>query len=105
MTPRARWPWRTKKGTLDSKYVKDTDGDGFITDETPVYVTTTSQRGYYATLAFDPLNRPMVAHYDGPTFDLKFSVLDTGLGWVTTTVDSAGLDRQPLLAWRLIRHR
>jgi hypothetical protein len=74
------------------KYVKDSDGDGLFTDETPVYVTTPgNQGGSYASLAFDPLNRPMIAHYDEFPQDLKFSVLDTGLGWVTTTVDSANM--------------
>ena len=71
------------------KYIKDTDGDSSVLDETPQPVP--GGQGYYASLAFDPLNRPMIAHYDVSAADLKFSVLDTGLGWVTTTVDSTGL--------------
>jgi hypothetical protein len=70
------------------RYVKDTNGNGLLYDEGPQTVPGGS--GYYASLAFDPLNRPMIAHQDAFNADLKFSVLDTGLGWVTVTVDSAG---------------
>jgi hypothetical protein len=72
------------------RYIKDTDGDGLVTDETSVAVTNTFQdQGWYATLAFDPQDRPMIAHYNNDTADLEFAVLDTGLGWVNTIVDSA----------------
>jgi hypothetical protein len=79
----------TSNGRL--KYIKDTDGDGVFSDETNMFVTTAFNQGSYASLAFDTLNRPMVAYYDATAADLKFSALDTGLGWVTSTVDSAGL--------------
>jgi hypothetical protein len=71
------------------RYIKDTDGDGLVTDETSVGITNTFQdQGYYPTLAFDPQDRPMIAHYNNDTADLEFAVLDTGLGWVNTIVDS-----------------
>ena len=74
------------------RYIKDTDGDGLVTDETSVAITNTFQdQGYYATLAFDPQDRPMIAHYNNDTADLEFAVLDTGLGWVNTIVDSTNL--------------
>jgi hypothetical protein len=71
------------------RYIKDTDGDGLVTDETSVAVTNALQdQGNYVTLAFDLLDRPMIAHYNSSTADLEFAVLDTGLGWVNTVVDS-----------------
>ncbi len=76
---------------LDLKYVKDTDGDGLLSDEAPVFVTSSDNQGWYATLAFDPLDRPMITHQDRAGNDLKFSVLDAGVGWITTAVDSVGL--------------
>lgn len=45
--------------------------------------------GVFPSLAFDPLNRPMIVHYDDTNVDLRFSVLEPGVGWVTTTIDSA----------------
>jgi hypothetical protein len=80
-------------GTL--KFVQDTDGDLSLADETPV--TLFSGAGEFPSLVFDPLNRPMIAHY-GAT-DLRFSVWDPGVGWVTTAVDSTGnTGRYPSLA-------
>jgi hypothetical protein len=44
-------------------------------------------------MVFDPLNRPMIAHYDLTNSALRFSVQEPGIGWVTTTVDSlVGVD-------------
>jgi PEP-CTERM motif len=70
------------------KYVADTDGDLSLADETPVTVVNDFDEGNYASLVFDPLNRPMVAHYDSTNLNLRFSVAEPGIGWVTTTVDA-----------------
>ena len=75
------------------KYVQDTDGDFSLVDETPVTVVNQFNEGWYASLVFDPLNRPMIAHFDNTNDDLRFSVQEPGIGWVTTTVDSTGIDR------------
>jgi hypothetical protein len=72
------------------KYVQDTDGDFSLTDEAPVTVVNASIEGYFASLVFDPLNRPMIAQFDAANEDLRFSVQEPGIGWVTTTVDSTG---------------
>ena len=72
------------------KYVQDTDGDFSLVDETPVTVVNQFSEGWYASLVFDPLNRPMIAHFDNTNDDLRFSVQEPGIGWVTTTVDSTG---------------
>lgn len=76
------------------KYVQDTDGDFSLVDETPVTVVNQFNEGWYASLVFDPLNRPMIAHWDATNSDLRFSVQEPGIGWVTTTVDSIGLTGQ-----------
>ena len=71
------------------KYVRDTDGDGSLLDETPVTVVNDFNEGLYSSLVFDPLNRPMITHTDSSNSDLRFSMEEPGIGWVTTTVDSA----------------
>jgi hypothetical protein len=73
------------------KYIRDTDGDFSFADETPVVVDSTMFTGFFQSLAFDPLNRPMIAHVERPGFFedvLKFSVEEPGIGWVTTIVDT-----------------
>ena len=74
------------------KYVEDTNGNMSFADETPVMVPRSASQypGYYPSLAFDKLNRPMIAHYDANDDNLLFSVREPGIGWVTTTVDSNG---------------
>jgi hypothetical protein len=72
------------------KYVYDTDGDFSLMDEAPVTVVDAFDDGNMTSLAFDPLNRPMIAHYDSTNDDLRFSVEEPGTGWATTTVDSTG---------------
>ncbi len=70
------------------KYVRDTDGDFSFSDETPVTADTLLASGFFQSLAFDPLNRPMVAHTDAVLDELRFSVEEPGIGWITTVVDS-----------------
>ncbi|HUT61266.1 MAG TPA: hypothetical protein VNA25_25740 [Phycisphaerae bacterium] len=72
------------------KFVHDTDGDLSFLDETPVTVVNDYNEGRCTSMAFDGLNRPMVAHYDDTNDDLRFSVEEPGVGWVTTTVDNYG---------------
>jgi hypothetical protein len=72
------------------KFIQDTDGDFSLADETPVTVSDLLLEGIHPSLAFDPLNRPMVAHLQGTTVDLRFSVREPDIGWITTTVESAG---------------
>ncbi len=72
------------------KYVRDTDGDFSFLDETPVTVSDEVVEGFFPSLAFDPLNRAMIAHTeltDGAQ-GVRFSVEEPGIGWVTVTVDS-----------------
>jgi hypothetical protein len=71
------------------KYVQDTDGDFSLVDEAPVTVVQEFFEGFWSSLLFDPLNRPMIAHTDFANFDLRYSVQKPGIGWVTTTIDSA----------------
>jgi hypothetical protein len=59
-------------------------------DEAPVTVVDAFDDGNMTSLVFDPLNRPMIAHYDSMNDDLRFSVEEPGTGWATTTVDSTG---------------
>jgi hypothetical protein len=73
------------------RYVKDTDVDGDWSDETIMIVDGANIEGYYASLVFDSLDQPMIAHQDRSNNDLRFSKLEPGIGWTTTTVDSAGL--------------
>ena len=81
------------------KYVRDADGDMSFSDETPVTVINSFSEGYYASLAFDPLNRPMIAHKDVTNSAVRYSVYEPGIGWVTTTVATAGdAGDQPSLA-------
>jgi hypothetical protein len=70
------------------KYVQDTDGDFSLIDETPVTVVNQFDEGHWASLVFDPWNRPMITHWDFTNSDLRFSVQEPGIGWVTATVDS-----------------
>lgn len=71
------------------KYVLDTDGDFSFVGETPVTVSNVLMEGIFPSLAFDPLNRPMIAHGSfAPDEELRFSVQEPGIGWVTTTVDA-----------------
>lgn len=77
-------------GHSSLKYIADTDGDLSLTDETPVTVADVFSEGRYASLVFDPLNRPMIAHQESDNSQLQFSVQEPGLGWVTTTVDNTG---------------
>jgi len=70
------------------KYVRDTDGDFSFIDETPVTVASVDNEGAFSSLAFDPLNRPMIAHMAVDTNELRFSVEEPGIGWITTTVDT-----------------
>ena len=72
------------------EYVIDSDGDFSFLDETPVTVTSGIDEGFYPTLAFDPLNRPMIAHQHSGNKDLRFSVEEPGLGWLTRSVDTTG---------------
>ncbi|MEX2306046.1 MAG: PEP-CTERM sorting domain-containing protein [Pirellulales bacterium] len=69
------------------KYVYDSDGNFSLAGETPVTVVDQFDEGFHASLVFDPLNRPMIAHHDNGG-DLRFSVQEPGIGWVTTTVDT-----------------
>jgi hypothetical protein len=79
-------------GTNSSlKYVHDSDGDFSLVDETAVTVVNQFDEGRFPSLTFDPLNRPLIAHYDNTNGDLRFSVQEPGIGWVTTTVDSANV--------------
>jgi hypothetical protein len=72
------------------KYVQDTDGDFSLIDEAPVTVVNDFSEGDHASLVFDPLNCPMIAHVDATNADLRFSVQEPGIGWATKTVDSTG---------------
>ena len=74
------------------KYVLDTDGDFSFTNETPVTVANGFFDGYFPTLAFDPLNRPMVVHSDISAQEILFSVEEPGIGWVTTTVATGAIN-------------
>jgi hypothetical protein len=81
------------------KFVHDTDGDLSLMDETPVTVVNAFTEGQLSSLVFDSLNRPMVAHFDDTNDDLRFSVQEPGVGWVTTTLDSTGnTGRYPSIA-------
>jgi hypothetical protein len=71
-------------------YVQDSDGDFSLVDETPVTVVDQFTEGLFASLVFDTVNRPMIAHLDLANEDLRFSVQEPGVGWVTATVDSTG---------------
>jgi hypothetical protein len=55
-----------------------------------VTVVNQFDEGHYASLVFDRLNRPMIAHHDVTNGDLRFSVQEPGIGWVTTTVNATG---------------
>jgi hypothetical protein len=68
--------------------VRDTDGDFSFADETPVTADSQMFSGFFQSLAFDPLNRPMIAHGDAVFNELRFSVEEPGIGWITTVVDS-----------------
>jgi len=70
------------------KFVYDTDGDFHLDDETPVVVSQEFEEGATPSLVFDPLGRAMIAHFDNTNDDLRFSVNEPGIGWITTTVDS-----------------
>jgi hypothetical protein len=86
-------------GATSLKFVQDTDGDLSLMDETPVTVINALTEGQFSSLVFDPLNRAMIAHFDDTNDDLRFSVQEPGVGWVTTTVDSAGnTGRYPSIA-------
>jgi hypothetical protein len=76
------------------RFIRDTDGDMRLDDETPVQVTSGAFDGKFSSLAFDRLNRPMIAHYDSNDTDLIFTVEEPGVGWVSRTVDDvyAGLE-------------
>jgi hypothetical protein len=78
----------TSNSDINLKYVRDTDGDFSFADETPVTVDTLFASGFFQSLAFDPLNRPMIAHADAVNNELRFSVEEPGIGWITTVVDS-----------------
>ncbi len=84
-------------GTL--KYVYDAGGDRSLADEIPITVPGATGDGIKPSLAFDPLNRPMVAHVNETTQELRFSVAEPGIGWITTTVDRVGaITTQPSIA-------
>jgi hypothetical protein len=86
-------------GATSLKFVQDTDGDLSLMDETPVTVVNAFTEGQFSSLAFDSLNRPMIAHFDDTNDDLRYSVQEPGIGWVTTTLDSSGnTGRYPSLA-------
>jgi len=70
------------------KFVYDTNGDFRLDDETPVVVSQEFEEGETPSLVFDPLGRAMIAHLDSTNDDLRFSVNEPGIGWITTTVDS-----------------
>ena len=72
------------------KFVMDTDGDGDWSDETKQTVSeTTSNR--WPSLAFDPLNRPMIAFHNDSVDNLCFAVKDNVQSvWRVKTVDAAG---------------
>lgn len=70
------------------KYVHDTDGDFSLADETPVTVISDLGAGFWPSLAFDNLNRPMIGHTNAFTSEVLFSVEEPGLGWISTTVDT-----------------
>jgi hypothetical protein len=72
------------------RFVHDSDSDFSLVDETPVTVVNEFVEGNYASLVFDSLSRPMIAHQAGPAPKLRFSVREPGIGWVTTTVDGGG---------------
>jgi len=72
------------------RFVHDTDGDLSLDDETPVTVVYDFDEGIFPSLVFDALDRPMITHHDNTNNDLRFSVREPGIGWVTITVDSAG---------------
>ncbi len=70
------------------RFVHDTDGDLDFLDETPETIDgfPVNQEANYISLAFDPLNRPMVS-YITDSGELMFAVRET-LGWFTTTIDT-----------------
>jgi hypothetical protein len=78
----------TNSGDFSLKYIRDTDGDFSFTDETPITANSQSFAGGIPSLVFDPLNRPMVAAWDVMTDELKFSVEEPGIGWVTAVIDT-----------------
>jgi hypothetical protein len=71
------------------KYIADTDGDFRLDDEVGVLVVGAFNEGVNASLAFDPLNRPFIAHHDQGNMNLRLSAYDPTVGWRTTTVDDA----------------
>jgi hypothetical protein len=73
------------------KYIEDANGNFSLTDDVPVTVANAANEGQYASLVFDPLNRPMIAHYESTGGDLRFTVRDAGIGWVSNFVDSTGV--------------
>jgi hypothetical protein len=86
-------------GASALKFIQDNDGDFSLMDETPVFVVNAFTEGQFSSLTFDSLNRAMIAHFDDANDDLRFSVQEPGIGWVTATVDSTGnTGRYPSLA-------
>ena len=81
---RAAIAYRAGIGIL--KFAYDQDGDGTFEVNEVIQVTDgTFNEGYYPTLAFDPQNRPMIAHYDSNYDDIRFSMPGPG-GWTTGTI-------------------
>ena len=65
------------------RFITDSDGDGDWTDESN-YETGL---GNYPSLAFDALNRPMVAGYDKADAAVCFAMATPDMGWFSATVD------------------
>ncbi len=79
----------TVGGTL--RFGEDSDNDGLFNDEIAVnvYSSVAPNGPASASLAVDPLNRPMVAaaHDDGAT--LRFAIRDVGTGWQSIELDTS----------------
>jgi hypothetical protein len=83
--------WHLEQNGGELRYSKDSNGDGSFLNEALVTVDGANIEGLYASLVFDHLDQPMIAHQDRTNNDLRFSKFEPGIGWLTTTVDSVGL--------------
>lgn len=79
-------------------FIHDTDGDFRFDDETPVTVTT--DFAIDIDLAFDALNRPHIV-FENITVggQIDIAIKDSGVGWVTGTIDDNGGPLRPSLAF------
>lgn len=79
------------------KIAYDANGNGSFADAGEIATvdpggtgTTAPVVGSNSSIAFDPLGRPAISYVDATNNDLKYALRVPELGWVITTVDTAG---------------